>query len=68
MPEIFRYNALRIRQRETAPDFFLVGAPANEITEWADAPHKKASMRAGYQRELDEGRLASIEKFLELSP
>jgi len=47
------------------PRFNLLGAPAKEITRWADAPHKKSSLRAGYQRELDEARLGSIEKFLE---
>lgn len=68
MPDSYRYDAIRIQQRPSAPPFYLLGAPAREITQWADAPHKKASLRAGYQRELDEGRLDSIEKFLELAP
>jgi len=67
VPETYRYDAVRIQQRPSGPPFFLLGAPANEITLWADAPHKKASLRAGYQRELDDARLKSIEKFLEQS-
>lgn len=63
----YRYPALRVQQRETAPPFYLIGAPARDITQWAGAPHKKTSLRAGYQRELDENRLQSIEQFLELS-
>lgn len=68
MTDTYRYDAIRIQQRPSAPPFYLLGAPAREITQWADAPHKKASLRAGYQRELDESRLGSIEKFLELAP
>lgn len=67
MAETYTYDAIRVQQRPSASPFYLVGAPASEITAWADAPHKKSSLRAGYQRELDEGRLDSIEKFLELS-
>lgn len=67
MAETYTYEAIKIQQRPSAPPFYLLGAPAREITRWADAPHKKSSLRAGYQRELDESRLDSIEKFLELS-
>ena len=67
MPDTYIYEAVRVQQRPSAPPFYLVGAPARDITKWADAPHKKSSLRAGYQRELDESRLRSIEKFLELS-
>lgn len=67
MPDSYTYEAVRIQQRPSAPPFYLVGAPARDITRWADAPHKKSSLRAGYQRELDESRLGSIERFLELS-
>lgn len=67
MADTFTYKAIKVQQRPSAPSFYLLGAPAKEITRWADAPHKKSSLRAGYQRELDEARLGSIEKFLELS-
>lgn len=63
----YRYDAVRVQQRVGAPTFYLIGAPARELTKWADAPHKKSSLRAGYQRELDDRRLDSIESFLENS-
>ncbi|MDV7245320.1 MULTISPECIES: hypothetical protein [Rhodococcus] len=62
------YNAIRVQQRPSAPAFYMIGAPAREITKWADAPHKKTTLRAGYQRELEERRINSIEKFLKNSP
>lgn len=67
MADSYTYEAIKVQQRPSAPPFYLLGASAKEITHWADAPHKKSSLRAGYQRELDEARLSSIEKFLELS-
>lgn len=64
----YTYDAVEVQQRADAPTLYLVGAPAKEITKWADAPHKKASLRAGYQRELESKRLDAIESFLEISP
>ncbi|MFV1362539.1 DGQHR domain-containing protein [Mycolicibacterium elephantis] len=64
----FSYDAIKVQQRPAALPFYLIGAPARELTKWADAPHKKASLRAGYQRELEDRRLDAIESFLESSP
>lgn len=68
MTQIYKYDAVRVQQRPGVPPFYLIGAPAKEITKWADAPHKKSSLRAGYQRELEDRRLDAIERFLESSP
>ncbi|MCV7068891.1 DGQHR domain-containing protein [Mycolicibacterium farcinogenes] len=65
---MYTYDAVRVQQRPGVPPFYLIGAPAKEITKWADAPHKKSSLRAGYQRELEDRRLDAIERFLESSP
>ncbi|MFI8775089.1 hypothetical protein ACIGKQ_23420 [Gordonia sp. NPDC062954] len=56
-----------MRQRVGGPLLYMIGAPAREITKWADAPHKRSSLRAGYQRELEERRIRAIEAFLDQS-
>lgn len=68
MTKAYSYDAVRVQQRPGALPFYLIGAPAKELTKWADAPHKKASLRAGYQRELEEKRLDAIKSFVESSP
>lgn len=47
---------------------YLLGADAEQLLEWADAPRKRVSVRAGYQRDLDDKRQDAITEFLELAP
>ncbi len=63
----FEYNAIRFTPKLGAADLFLSACPADEIVQWADAPHKQVGIRAGYQRELDDNRTENIQEFLRAS-
>jgi DGQHR domain-containing protein len=62
------YSALEVNQRPGADPFYLLSCKASELLEWADAPRKRAEVRAGYQRDLDDRRVKRISQFLEIDP
>src|SRR4051812_16326449 len=59
------FKALVVRQREGAPPFYLASMKAADLLKWADAPRKKVEYMAGYQRQLDDVRVAAIKDFIE---
>lgn len=63
----FRYQALAFTPRLGHPPLYMIAARAEQVVQWADAPHKQVGVRAGYQRELDERRTEGIKSFVELA-
>ena len=63
----FEYQALAFTPRRGHDALFMIAAPASDIVQWADAPHKQVGVRAGYQRELDERRTTNIKEFIEIA-
>jgi DGQHR domain-containing protein len=61
-----RYSAIEVQQRPGVPPFYLLSCQASDLLQWADAPRKRAEVRAGYQRDLESRRVSRIAKFLEL--
>jgi hypothetical protein len=58
------YAAIEVAQRPGAEPFYLLGCAASELLGWADAPRKRAEVRAGYQRDLENRRVERIAEFL----
>lgn len=64
----YEYHGIRLVQQPGAPPFYLTSAPAVELLEWCDVPRAKGDYMAGYQRVLDEKRVADLAEYLRLSP
>ncbi len=47
------YFAIQVKQTPDSDPFYLLGASAAEILEWAGVPRKQEDFLAGYQRALD---------------
>jgi hypothetical protein len=63
----YSYPALRLVQQPGAPAFYMTSAPAAELLAWCDVPRAKRDFLAGYQRVLNDKRVADLAEYLRLS-
>lgn len=62
-----KYIVMKMKQRSAAKEYYVGSINSREILEWADVPRKKATILAGYQRELESKRHEKITEYLNLS-
>jgi len=62
-----KYTVIKMKQREGSEEYYVGSINSRDILEWADVPRKKATILAGYQRELIKKRHEKITEYLNLS-